>query len=598
MKKILIISLFVLAMIIPNINVKAVDVSNEEELRNAIEQGGDITLTKDIEVKEPLVIDKDVNISGRRIMMQGDNTLMTINSGNVILSDVVLGAGLNSDLSNFIKNQGTAVVVNEGTVNFENTSVSAGKVGIEINGGTVTGNPRISAGELNFDETNYTINISGGKGVAVNGGTVNFAAGSEIQAGNVGISIKKDSIVNFPESTSYNPTHIYSSKIGLELDGGTFSGYFTIIAGWDLLNYSDVDHWNSPIGVTKGQGTAIVINSGNYSLGDLNMTFYTGDIGIEVNGGTVTSIPIIYAGVKNENGTYSGGRGLVINGGKVELNYDGNYWYDNSNHRNPVSIINSGGNAIEVSNDGILNISSFDAGYYKINSYEGNSIEVKDGGTTNISEISLFGSKNAIYLNGGTVNLNGRIGLGSSTEGKGIYINKGANTKIDGDVLNLGKDFVFSYEEGTTPNFSIYVNHDIQELKVTDEKNFMELLDNKLSLGFCSKSFSLAGPNSQSEEERKATCSALGNGANYDGPIYSNELGKCTTVYINGVKQNEPDASCTPVAEDENTENNQGPQIVEVPSTSAYGSIIIIVLGIICVIVSVFVMRRVTKKTN
>ena len=39
-------------------------------------------------------------------------------------------------------------------------------------------------------------------------------------------------------------------------------------------------------------------------------------------------------------------------------------------------------------------------------------------------------------------------------------------------------------------------------------------------------------------------------------------------------------------------------QIVEVPSTSAYGSIIIIVLGIICLIVSVFVMRRVTSKNN
>ena len=69
--------------------------------------------------------------------------------------------------------------------------------------------------------------------------------------------------------------------------------------------------------------------------------------------------------------------------------------------------------------------------------------------------------------------------------------------------------------------------------------------------------------------------------------------------YINGVKQNEPDSSCNPVAEDENTENNnQSPQIVEVPSTSAYGSIIIIVLGIICVIVSVFVMRKMTKKAN
>ncbi len=65
MRKILIISLFVvLGLIIPNIDVKAVNVSNEEELRAAIEQGGDITLTQNIEVTQPLVIDKDVNIDG------------------------------------------------------------------------------------------------------------------------------------------------------------------------------------------------------------------------------------------------------------------------------------------------------------------------------------------------------------------------------------------------------------------------------------------------------------------------------------------------------------------------------------------------------
>ncbi len=37
-------------------------------------------------------------------------------------------------------------------------------------------------------------------------------------------------------------------------------------------------------------------------------------------------------------------------------------------------------------------------------------------------------------------------------------------------------------------------------------------------------------------------------------------------------------------------------QVVEVPATSAYGSIIIIVLGIICIIISVFAMRKVTNK--
>ena len=470
MKKTLIIGIFILGMIIPNINVKAVDVSNEEELRAAIEQGGDITLTQNIEVTQPLVIDKDVTISGYYdimqgdntisgyydIMMQGDNTLMTINSGNVIL-DVGLVAGLNSDLSNLIKNQGTGLVVNGGTVNFDNAIINAGKLGLEVNGGSVTGNSGIYAGEITSILSNYVPVLSGGQGMIVNGGNVDL----------------------------------------------------------DILN------------ILSG-GTALTVNNGaNVTLNGAEINSYE-ENGIEVN-----------------------------NGASVTLN---------------------------------------DAG---INSYEGNGIEVNDGSVVNINsrrlDSTIFGSKNAIYLNGGTVNLNGRIRLSSSTEGKGIYINKGVNTVTGGDILNLGKDFVFSYDYGTTPNFSIYVNPDIKELRVTDEKGFMELFDNKLNLGFCSDTY-YGGEMSQSEEERKATCSALG--TNYDGPIYSNELGKCTTVYINGVKQNEPDASCTPVAEDENTENNQGPQIVEVPSTSAYGSIIIIVLGIICVIVSVFVMRRVTKKTN
>ena len=90
MKKVIIISLFVLGLIIPNIDVKAVDVSNEEELRNAIEQGGDIEIQDYIVVTQPLVIDKDVNISGRYpIMMQGDNTLMTINGGNVTFNGML-----------------------------------------------------------------------------------------------------------------------------------------------------------------------------------------------------------------------------------------------------------------------------------------------------------------------------------------------------------------------------------------------------------------------------------------------------------------------------------------------------------------------------
>ena len=203
--------------------------------------------------------------------------------------------------------------------------------------------------------------------------------------------------------------------------------------------------------------------------------------------------------------------------------------------------------------------------------------------------ILMKGNNTLMTVNGGTTNLNNYIKLSSSTEGKGIYINKGVNTVTGGDVLKLGKDFVFGYDYGTTPNFSIYVNPDITELRVTDEKEFMELLNNKLNLGFCGGFLESI---SQTEEERRATCSTLG--VNYDGLIESNELGKCTTVYINGEKQKDADASCNPVADNK----NEPSQVVNVPATSAYASIIIITLGILCVIVSVIVTRRVTKKES
>lgn len=191
MKKVIIISLFVLGLIIPNIDVKAVDVSNEEELRNAIEQGGDIALTDYIVVTQPLVIDKDVNIRGGwriYVLMQGDNTLMTVNGGNVTLNDVILYAGWNGndngnylDSDNVVKNQGKALVVNGGNVNFgttyysSNTYLYAGNVGLEVNGGTITGTPYIYAGVKNNNSV-----YSGGRAFVVNGGTFELNFESEL----------------------------------------------------------------------------------------------------------------------------------------------------------------------------------------------------------------------------------------------------------------------------------------------------------------------------------------------------------------------------------------------------------------------------------
>lgn len=165
-------------MILPNINVKAVDVANEEELRTAIEQGGDITLTKDIEVTQPLVIDKDVNIHSdnwRYIMMQGDNTLMTVNSGNVAIDENIgLFAGWNGEYNeydepdNVVKGQGTALVVNGGNVYGIWLVTCGGKVGMIINGGNVRTSGYIKAGVYNENNDTYS---SEGNALIINGGS-------------------------------------------------------------------------------------------------------------------------------------------------------------------------------------------------------------------------------------------------------------------------------------------------------------------------------------------------------------------------------------------------------------------------------------------
>ncbi len=423
MKKILVISLFFLGLIIPNISVKAVDVSNEEELRNAIEQGGDINLTQDIVITQPLVIDKDVNIDGgygSSIFMQDDNTLMTINNGNVKLSVVNLYAGWNGEYNNqygypdrnVVENQGVGLEVNGGTLNFNWTVINAGKLGLEVNGGTVTGTADIYAGEM----------------------------------------------------TGYLPSHL----------------------------------------------------------------------------------PIL-----------SGGQGMIVNGGTVELVGE--------------SFIYSSGTAITVNNSAKVNLDLFET-KRTVNSFEGNGIEINDGSVVNIRDTIIAAAKNSIYLNGGTANLSGLVGLSHSESHYAIYINEGKNSVTDDNSLSLEMDLTLTYGNfepeyrGTIEIPSIYVNPNNRELKVNDKRKFLHYENNKLKLDYLSNI--------------------------YDGPIYSNELSKCTVVYINGVKQNEVDLSCDPVTDNK----NEPSQVVNVPATSAYASIIIITLGILCVVVSVIVTRRVTTK--
>ena len=260
--------------------------------------------------------------------------------------------------------------------------------------------------------------------------------------------------------------------------------------------------------------------------------------------------------------------GIEMNGGELE----GTVGVDSSDR---IGIKMNGGN-VQLTNK---------YGYGGINGKQG---LIVNGVNITLDKMEIYSTETGLIVNHGlTINRSLTIDSG---EGNGIEVN---------DVLNLENGFMFdsytpasSYYDETFYDLDIYVNPSNKIVKMSDKMKFLKLEGNRLKLNFCSNNPSVSNTNSTSGVK---ICESLG--ASYDGPIYSNELSCGTLVYINE-EENVINTNCNSLVNNENDKGQQGPEIVEVPSTSAYASIIIAVLGIICVIVSVFVMRRVTKKAN
>ena len=317
---------------------------------------------------------------------------------------------------------------------------------------------------------------------------------------------------------------------------------------------------------------------------------------IIVNGGNVEMSNLsLYAGKFDNYNVRQGGTVLIVNGGSVKL------------ENNSMDGIKSGDTSVIVNNGATLSltfpiISSAHANGIEVNdgakvsltfpvirSEQANGIEVNDGSIVNIEGgiekcdySSVFGAKNAIYLNGGTVNLSSFIDFVTSDTGYSIYMNKGINTATNGNALVFKDDFVFSYAEHRAFSFNIYVNPDINELRVVDEKDFLVLKDNKLNVGYCINSHIVCV--SQSEEDREAVCKNIG--GNYNGTIESNELKSCTALYINGEKT---------VIDEENCKTEEPAQIVTVPSTFL-SNMYYVVVGVVLVIIAVFIIYMIVSK--
>lgn len=287
------------------------------------------------------------------------------------------------------------------------------------------------------------------------------------------------------------------------------------------------------------------------------------NIGIEMNGGELEGT----VGVDSSDRI-----GIKMNGGNVQLT--NKYGYGGINGKQGL-IVNGGNITLDkmkiysTETGLIVNHGLTINGSLTIDSGEGNGIEVNDGSNLNLSTVflSIDAGNNCIYLNGGTISLGQYTHL-DAKQGYEIYINKGINDTNKNDVLNLENGFMFdsytpasSYYDETFYDLDIYVNPSNKIVKMSDKMKFLKLEGNRLKLNFCSNNPSVSNTNSTSGVK---ICESLG--ASYDGPIYSNELSCGTLVYINE-EENAINTNCNSLVNNENDKGQQGPEIVDVPST-------------------------------
>ena len=617
MKKVLIICLFVLGLIIPNIDVKAVDVSNEDELRAAIEQGGDITLTNDIEIHQTLEINKDVNINGnyKDILMQGDNTLMAINSGKVTLRYVCLRSGWNGEYKygitpdNVVKNQGTALEINGGTVNFDDTEIYAGNIGVEVNGGTVTENSGIYAGEYN--ENNYT--YSGGQGMIVNGGNVelndlDIASGGTALTVNNGASVTlNDAGINSYEGNGIEVNDgsvvninsmrlsliIFGSKNAIYLNGGTANvdSDIKLYSPQNLFKFSKGKNNNIPSITLNGD---IYIDAGYNPWpinGGISFDSDISEIKIQNNN---TNTPFYYDDEKLKiNAKYSEGtytlqsnsisciNAININGKKNTIDWClasnenelRNYIANNKNIRltsditltSPLDIknknltIDGDGWAIRQNYEALFSVSGGNVTLKNTWFIGLGQMEIKDGAVVTYDNMETSDNPSTVVLNGGTLKIK-EVRLYKDFN---INIKKGVNDKTGDSVLIF--ENIEPVQSWYNSNLNINVDSSVRELRLTNDEN----VNNKISL-----------------DGKNLLIALLSKPDDTVKTMSSNDL-DCINVIIDGKET---------YVGNKNACKPEPSEIVNVPSTSLYGSVAIIILGIICIGISIYVTRKITTK--
>ncbi|MBQ4541117.1 MAG: hypothetical protein IJA37_08105, partial [Alistipes sp.] len=216
-------------------------------LKAVAKNGGEVKLTGDVELDEPLVI-----AAGKTVTIDLDGNDLTIASGNAIENNGILtikGTGLINATTNYaIKNAGNLTILDDATISGQGgISSTAGK--IVINNGDYTATSDWSNNTFNhiLRAENTQVIINGGTFDATIGGTnnamLNAAGGSDITINGGEFKNVSGSIPNFPP-------YIFTYENGgkLTINDGEFYG------GWRFNNQATTDIYGGHFTVrTDGQ---------------------------------------------------------------------------------------------------------------------------------------------------------------------------------------------------------------------------------------------------------------------------------------------------------------------------------------------------------
>lgn len=395
----------------------------------------------------------------------GATTSFTGNTLNSVANDISLSGGTT------YLNAGTG-----GTIAF-NSGISSSAIANAININSTSGDASLTTGTINLYCPISTATLN------VYGGTANFGVSStpNVNFDNVAFNLTGGT-QTFTKSTLLNGSRITISgaSTSTTANNSTFNGAsytgsggaINISSGTLNLNTDNFNNYSA----NTGNGGAIYNNGGTVTDTGSTYTSNSGNNG----GGAIcnTSIMNITSGTFVKNHDVSGGGAIYNNGGTVIINSstfgsanvnDANYspnggaifnkgsstisnstFSNNSATTNGGAIYNASGYTATIA-DSIFNTNTATTSGGAIYNAGTLNIQATNNNTTSFTGNTANGNSNALYLAGGTVNLN------AGTNGT-ITFNDAIASSVNTNVININQG-------GTLNSGTINFNNDVSTAK-------------------------------------------------------------------------------------------------------------------------------------